>query len=186
MKNVRFVTLALALVLLVTAVIPLAAQPASLQTLTYYANGPVQALVDATRGLPLLAPMSIGVGPALTVSVESVSAASDYSCSLVSQKPKDWTKMRRRQYFDAVWAVRNTGSKNWGNTSVDFAYVKGTKMHTHGDSYDLASDVGPGKKVTLTVDMTSPKTRGYYTETWGLYKGNKVFCRVSVTINVNR
>lgn len=184
MKATRFVIAFLALALFAAAALPVAAQPMATQALPF--ESPAQSFVDAALGLPLLAPMSLVSIPAITVSVESASASADYACTLVSQKPKDWTKMQRRNIFDAKWTVRNTGTKNWGQDGIDFKYVSGTKMHTYGDSYDLAKDVGPGKSTTLIVDMVSPKNKGYYTAVWGLYKGNKVFCKLSVTINVNR
>lgn len=184
MKTVRFAAAFLALALFATAVLPVAAQPAAAQGLS--TELPAQSFVDAARGLPLLASMSMASIPVLSVSVESASAEKDYACALVSQKPKDWTKMQRRHIFDATWTVRNTGSKNWGTGSVDLKYISGAKIHTHGNAYDLAKDVGPGKRATLIVDMVSPKTKGYYTAVWGLYRGNQVFCRLSVTINVNR
>lgn len=184
MKTVRFAAVFLALALFAAAVLPPVAQPVAAQGLP--AESPAQSFVDAALGLPLLAPMSMVSIPVITVSVENVSASKDYACTLVSQKPKDWTKMQRRQIFDATWTVRNTGTKTWGKSGIDFKYVSGTKMHTHGDSYDLAKDVGSGKSTTLIVDMVSPKTKGYYTAVWGLYKGNQVFCKLSITINVNR
>jgi hypothetical protein len=184
MKTTRFAILFLALALLAAAALPVAAQPVAEQYLT--SELPAQSFVDAALGLPLLAPMSLVSIPAVTVSVETVSASKDYACTLVSQKPKDWTKMQRRQIFDATWQVRNTGAKNWGKSGIDLRYISGTKMHTYGDSYDLAKDVGPGKSITLIVDMVSPKTKGYYTAVWGLYKGSQAFCKLSITINVNR
>jgi hypothetical protein len=186
MKTVRFVTMFLALAIFVTALVPFAASPVSAQTRTFAAAAPVQAFLDAALGLPLLSPMSISAIPVFTISIESAAAGSDYACSLVSQKPKDWTKMQRRQIFDAIWTVRNSGKKNWGTTSIDFKYISGTKMYTYADAYDLWSSVGPGKKIELIVDMISPKTKGYFTTKWGLYKGSKAFCKLSLTINVNR
>ncbi len=184
MKTIRFAAIFLALTLFITAVIPFAAQPVSAQT--FSASAPAQSFVDAALGLPLLTPLSLAAAPVISVSIESAAAGSEYACTLMSQSPKDWTKMSRRNIFDAKWTVKNSGTKTWGKSGVDFKYVSGTKMHTHGNSYDLASDVGPGKKITLVVDMVTPKNKGYYTEVWGLYKGSKVFCKVSVTVNVNK
>ncbi len=184
MKTVRFVAVFLALALFATVALPPAAQPVAAQGLP--TELPAQSFVDAALGLPLLAPMSMVSIPVITVSVESVAATKDYACALVSQKPKDWTKMQRRNIFDATWTVKNTGTKTWGKSGVDFKYVSGTKMHTYEDAYDLSKDVGAGKTITLIVDMISPKTKGYYTAVWGLYKGSQAFCKLSVTINVNR
>ena len=183
MKVTRFVILFLALALL-AATLPLAGRPAAARSLL--TEAPAQDFLYAARGLPLLSPLSLTSLPALTVSIEPASASKEYACALVSQKPKDWTKMQRRHIFDATWTVRNTGTKTWDDAHIDFKYVSGTKMHTHGDAYDLSKDVGTGKSITLIVDMISPKTKGYYTAVWGLYKGSQVFCKLSITINVNR
>ncbi len=183
MKPVRFAVVFLAVVLFAAATLPVAAQPVA-QGLP--SESPTQSFADAAFGLPLLTPMSIASIPVITVSMESTSSTPDYACALVSQKPKDWTKMQRRHIFDATWTVRNTGSKNWGKNGIDFKYISGTKMHTYDDSYDLAKDVGTGKSITLIVDMISPKTKGYYTAVWGLYRGKTAFCKLSITINVNR
>lgn len=184
MKTVRFAAVCLALALFVTALVPFAAQPVAAKTLT--TDAPTQSLMDAALGLPLLAPMTLASAPVITIAIESVPAGSEYACTLVTQKPKDWTKMGRRHIFDATWTVKNSGTKNWGQNSIDFKYVSGTKMHTYGDSYDLSKDVGAGKQITLIVDMTTPKTKGYYTEAWGLFRGSKSFCKLSVTVNVNK
>jgi len=180
MKIVRFVALFLALALFVTATLPFAAQPVAAQSL------PTQSIADAALELPLLAPISLISIPVVTISVETVAAGKDYACTLASQKPKNWTKMQRRHIFDAMWTVKNSGNKNWGNNSIDFKYISGTKMHTYADTYDLSKNVGSGKTITLIVDMISPKTKGYYTSVWGLYNGGKAFCKLSITVNVNR
>ncbi len=181
MKTIRFAVLFVALVLLMTTVVPFAAQPVAAQT-----EATVQTFAEAALEFPLLTPLNMVSIPVITVSVESMSASKDYGCTLLSQKPKDWTRMQRRQIFDATWTVKNTGRRNWGKNGIDFKYVSGTKMHTWGSSYDLSKDVGPGKSITLITDMVAPKTKGYYTATWGLYRGSQIFCRLSVTINVNR
>lgn len=184
MNTKRFLIAFLALIVFAAAALPAAAKPAVDQNLTV--DLPAPSLIDAALGLPLLAPMSMVSMPVMTVSVESVAANKDYACALVSQKPKDWTKMQRRHIFDATWTVRNTGTKTWGKHGIDLKYISGTKMHTYGDTYNLAKNVGSGKTITLIVDMISPKTKGYYTAVWGLYKGSQVFCKLSITINVNR
>lgn len=184
MKAIRFAAVLLALAIFAGAVAPFATQTFAAQELP--AGSPVQSFVDAALGLPLLAPMSMSAIPMMTISVESASTSKDYACTLVSQKPKDWTKMQRRHIFDATWNVKNSGTKNWGKNSIDLKYISGTKMHSYDSSYDLAKDVGAGKSITLVVDMIAPKEKGYYTATWGLFKGNESFCKLSVTINVNK
>jgi hypothetical protein len=131
---------------------------------------------------PIPNAQTVTSAPIVTVN----SYTSDYNCALVYQKPADWTRMGRRQDFDAKWVVKNTGKKTWSTSGIDFKYISGTKMHTHASLYDLSKSTGPGKNITLIVDMNAPKTKGYYTETWGLYAGSRLFCRVSITVNVTR
>lgn len=170
MKTVRFVTLCLALALFATAVVP------------FSLRSPAALAVSA----PAPASLSLSALPFYTLAFDNAAASTDYACSLVSQKPKDWTKMGRRNIFDASWTVRNTGNRVWSKNGVDFGYVSGTKMHSYESIYDLNKDVGLEKQITLVVDMVAPKTKGYYTAVWGLYNGSQAFCKVSVTISVNK
>jgi hypothetical protein len=187
MKAVRllFVVVAVALLagLIFSAALPekpVVAQAAQ----TVFLTSPAQAFLDAAKGLPLMSPMSVAV-PFVTVNVESASATSDYACTLLKQSPKDYTKMQTRQYFDMSWTIQNSGDRIWYASAIPFKYIGGTKMQTHGDEFSLPSDVGRGKKVTLVVDMTTPKQRGIYSTLWGLFSGNKAFCKLTITVGVN-
>lgn len=181
MKTVRFVSIMLALSVLMAAFAPVANPVKSAS-----ASLPAQSAGSVVLNSPFFTPFTLAASaPVVSISVESLPSASAYSCSLISQSPADWTRMGRRQYFDAKWVVKNTGSRNWSTTGVDFKYISGTKMHTYNSAYDLRTNTGPGKKIALIVDMNAPKNRGYYTEIWGLVTGGNVFCRVSITVNVN-
>jgi len=185
MKAVRMFSVVLALALFAGAVFPFAARPVAAQaSQTIMVASPAQAFLDAARGMSLFAPMSI-TAPLITMSVESVST-SDYSCTLVKQTPKDYTKMKTRQAFDMQWTVRNTGNRVWHANTTVFKYIYGPKMQTHGNVYDLPGDVGKGEKVNLVIDMIAPKTQGIYSITWGLNTGSQTFCRVTLTIGVSR
>jgi hypothetical protein len=185
MKTVRTFSIALAVVMLVVAVVPFAASPAAAQDSTSLTTAiPAQTFMDAARGFPLLAPMSI-TAPAVTLSVEN-NTSSSYGCTLVKQTPSDWVKMKTRQYFDVYWTVVNSGSTVWHKNSTTFEYVGGTKMQTHGDVYRLNNDVARGKKVKFGVDMNAPKGLGTYSTLWALFAGNTRFCRVTLTLTVTR
>ena len=187
MKAVRIFSVVMALALFAVAVFPFAAKPVAAQTSqTIMVTSPIQAFVDATRGMPLLAPMSV-TAPFIALSVESApAAASDYACTLIKQSPKDYTKMKTRQAFDMQWTVRNTGKRIWHANTTVFKYVYGPKMQTHGNVYDIPDDVGKGEKINLVVDMIAPKTQGIYSITWALNTGNQTFCRLTLTIGVSR
>lgn len=186
MKAFRMFSIVMALALFVGAVVPFAAKPVAAQaSQTIMVTSPAQAFVDAARGMSLLAPMSV-TAPLITMSVESAAPSSDYACTLVKQSPKDYTKMVTRQYFDMQWTVRNTGQHIWYANWVPFKYIWGAKMQTHGDRFSLPGDVGKGEKVNLVVDMEAPKTQGIYSITWGLFSGNRAFCRLTFTVGVHR
>jgi hypothetical protein len=185
MKAVRMFSVVMALALFAAAMFPFAAKPVAAQASeTIMATSPAQAFVDAARGMSLFAPMSI-TAPLITMSVEGAST-SGYSCTLIKQTPKDYTKMKTRQAFDMQWTVRNTGDRVWHASSTVFKYIYGPKMQTHGNAFELLSDVGKGQKVNLVVDMIAPRTQGIYSITWGLNTGNTTFCRVTLTIGVSR
>jgi hypothetical protein len=185
MKAVRMFSIVMALALFAVAVFPATAKPVAAQAnQTIMVTSPVQAFMDAASGMSLLAPMSVAA-PFITMSVESA-ATSGYACTLVKQTPKDYTKMKTRQYFDMQWTVKNTGDRIWYANWVPFKYIWGAKMQTHGDTFSLPNDVGRGKKINLVVDMEAPKTQGIYSITWGLFTNQKAFCRVTLTIGVSR
>jgi hypothetical protein len=186
MKTIRVFSIAIALALFVGAMVPFAAQPVAAQTgQTVLVTSPVQAFLDAASGMSLLAPISM-TAPLITMSVESAPAASDYACALVKQSPKDYTKMKTRQYFDMKWTVQNTGTRIWYANWVPFKYMGGAKMQTRGSTFGLPGDIHRGKRATLVVDMEAPKTQGIYSTTWGLYSGRNAFCRVTLTIGVSK
>jgi hypothetical protein len=179
MKTVRMFSILIAVVMLIVAVVPFAATPAAAQNITNLTSAaPAQTFMDAARGLPLFAPMSI------TAPVISLNTSSSYGCTLVKQSPLDWVYMQKRQSFDVYWTVANTGGTVWPANATKFQYVGGAKMQTHGDSFRIGNDVSRGKKIKLGVDMIAPKYLGTYSTLWALYAGNTMFCRVTLTLTV--
>src|ERR1035437_5912966 len=119
MKTVRTFSIFLAVVMLVTAIIPFAVTPvAALETTP-------QTFAQTNYGSPFYAPMGLTT-PSLAP------AYSGYSCALVNQNTKDWVKMKPRQYFDMFWTVQNTGA-TWNANYIQFKYLWGAKMQTRGD-----------------------------------------------------
>ena len=105
------------------------------------------------------------------------------ACRLLSQSPKDGTKLAPNKQFDAVWEVENSGTTAWDAGSIDFAYATGRKMHEEA-VYDLLHNVDEGESVQLAVAMTAPKVSGSYTTVWTLRRGGNDFCHVDLTITV--
>lgn len=112
------------------------------------------------------------------------STSSSLTCSLTSVSITAPNPMDARYDFDVVWTVKNTGTKDWEATLLDYKYWSGTKMNNFADLYDLPSNVAKGESISLRVDMTAPSSAGTYTSTWALADGNTVYCYLPVTITV--
>ena len=112
------------------------------------------------------------------------SSSGGYACQLLTVSPANGTAFNPRTNFEAVWTVKNTGSKKWDRNSVDFIYSSGDKIHLVS-GYDIPKDVNTGQSIALTVSMQAPKTSSNYTTYWTLRNGNTFFCNVSVYILVN-
>jgi hypothetical protein len=107
-----------------------------------------------------------------------------YACQVISVTPANGTTFHSRDNFDAVWRVKNIGTRSWDHNSIDFIYLSGDKFYKVA-GYDLSSNVSTGSTVNLGVDMIAPRNRGTYTTTWTLSVGtNQTFCDVSLTIVV--
>jgi hypothetical protein len=113
----------------------------------------------------------------------STTSSANYACQILSVDPPNGTAMGDETDFDAVWRVKNIGTKTWDRNSVDFVYYSGTKMYKVA-GYDLSANVKSGDQTDLGVDMVAPKNSGNYTTTWTLRVGNDEFCKMSITINV--
>lgn len=114
----------------------------------------------------------------------SVAAKKEYACSVVSQSPKDWAKMKPRQDFDMRWTVLNTGSKTWTTNGTDYKYIRGAQLHTKGNAFDMPKNVAADGKIALYVDMMAPKNKGTYVSYWGLANGSSHFCQFYLIITV--
>lgn len=107
-----------------------------------------------------------------------------YACQVISVTPSNGSTFHSRDNFDAVWRVKNIGTRTWDHNSIDFVYLSGDKFHKVA-GYDLSSNVSTGSTVNLGVDMVAPRNSGTYTTTWTLSVGpNQTFCNVSLTIVV--
>ncbi len=107
-----------------------------------------------------------------------------YACELVSQTPEDNSIMLRGAPFSMSWVIRNVGTTNWVNGSIDYLYKSGDKLHLQA-AYDLRQDVSMKGVVEIKVGMAAPNEPGTYQTTWTLRAGKREFCRLTLTIRVN-
>ncbi len=107
-----------------------------------------------------------------------------YSCVVFNISPSTGTKMKANADFDAVWKVRNNGTKAWEPGYVDLKYLSGTKMQTVADVFDVNSSVAQGGEITLTVDMRAPSSAGKYAASFVLVMEGTTMCTLPVNIEV--
>lgn len=105
-----------------------------------------------------------------------------YACTLLSTSPATDTKFNLNADFDAVWKVKNSGSKDWEIGYLDLKYVSGTKMQTVADIFDVSTFVAKDGELTLVVDMRAPSTAGKYTASWVLVMEGNTLCTLPVNI----
>jgi Ig-like domain from next to BRCA1 gene len=107
-----------------------------------------------------------------------------YSCSYISQNPKDGTNMNGKTAFTGKWKVINDGGIAWDPNLVDFVFVSGRNFAVVSE-VKIPTTVDIGSQVTISVDMTAPNKSGTYTTVWSLRAGIKSFCSLSMKIKVN-
>jgi hypothetical protein len=113
----------------------------------------------------------------------SSGGGSDWTCKVTGQNPKNSAHIAAGALFNANWNVQNTGIQGWLNTTVDIAFVSGTRMAAKS-LYDLQYSVNPGASTTITIPMKAPGKKGTYTTSWTLEAGKVGFCGLSLTIVV--
>ena len=113
----------------------------------------------------------------------AATSSEDLACAVIRVSPANGTIFDSRANFDAIWRVRNIGQEKWDHNSVDAVYDSGANIHRIA-GYDLERDVNVGEVIDITVDMRAPRNSGSYTTHWVLHASAKVFCKMSLTINV--
>ncbi len=108
---------------------------------------------------------------------------SDYRCSIEERAPQDGDNYKPGASFDAKWVIKNSGNKTW-KSNFRYGYLSGVKMFEGNDVYSLNQDIDPGKKLTITLDMVAPETRGTQSMVWNLYYGEIQICSMPVLIEV--
>lgn len=105
----------------------------------------------------------------------------DFDCQVLSAEPKDLVGASTR--FFGKWVVANIGVSVWDINSLDYRFTSGEKIQLQS-VYDFPATVTPGATVELTVDMQAPAAPGTYTTKWNIYRGNRSFCDMELTVMV--
>lgn len=104
------------------------------------------------------------------------------TCQIQSTYPK--RIMSKGEDFDAVWTVKNTSSRDWLASSVDYKFVSGSQLHKYLDRYDFKETIKAGETVKIVVDMIAPAQAGTYAVNWSIVEGNTTLCTMPLTIVV--
>jgi hypothetical protein len=107
-----------------------------------------------------------------------------YACSLVSQSPVNGKAFGQREDFDGKWTVKNTGTKIWTKSNSFITFVRGERFQIKGDTFAISSQVKPGEKIDLIVDMLSPVDPGTYNAIWALTSDGYTVCTLYLNIVV--
>ena len=146
--------------------------PTATVTVIFILSSPTSPVIPTFTGL------SSGSGSG------SGTSSANYACQVSKVEPANGTSFSPRTNFDAKWTVKNIGQKTWERSSVDYYYSDGANLHTVL-GYDLTTNVKVGETTVIVVDMEAPKDPGNYTTTWIMKAGDKTFCPMKLTINVN-
>lgn len=166
-------------------------------TSTALANPPTatpEPPTETSTAIPSLTPVPATSTPVPTIFVPTATrivvlpsltpTQGKYQCVVTAQSPAQWGVITPGNDFDARWTVKNVGTQDWLSGEVDFYYIDGQAMQKRGDKFDLAKGVDTGKSVDIVVDMTAPRTNGYYTTTWGMSFNGTLMCTMKVEITV--
>ncbi len=119
-----------------------------------------------------------------TAAPTKTSTPSDYQCSIVSQSPAFGAKIDTGYDFDAIWKLKNIGTKKWEVGAVDIVYSSGDKLQKYVDALDIAKTVEPGEEITITVDMLAPSSAGTYKAVWKMVFGSVTVCTMNLNLVV--
>lgn len=108
----------------------------------------------------------------------------EWDCRIVEKSPAEGTLIKQKSSFYIAWTIVNNGTKTWTNNGVDFIYTGGFR-HEGKTIQDLRTTIAPGRSITLQVQLTAPKASGTYNVIWSLRVGNKLFCHMKHTFEVN-
>jgi hypothetical protein len=98
-----------------------------------------------------------------------------YQAKIVGEYPLDGYPCLTGNLIDKTWTIQNTGGVTWDKTVyyIHLRYNNPNITLTKYTLYHLLTNVAPGDKVTVTVDiLCPPEPGGPFTTQWGLVNDN--------------
>lgn len=164
-------------------------QPAATATIAATATTIPTATLVPPANTPTTAPQPANTATSVptakpTSAVVVTVAPIEFGCKITASSTTGDSSKAAGSDFDAKWTVKNTGTSNWENGTIDFKYSSGTKMQQSGDTFDLNTAVAAGDSVDIVVDMAAPANPGNYQTNWAVVRGSTVLCTLPVLITV--
>ncbi|MGD0173291.1 MAG: NBR1-Ig-like domain-containing protein [Anaerolineales bacterium] len=160
-----------------------AAGMTAVQITSLFVMSPTSTLSRAPQESPILSPtFTLSLNPTRPP-IRNVPACYD-SLFLEDVTIPDGTIMAPEENFVKTWKFKNTGTCGW-TTSFAIGFSYGNLMN--GNDTALPNSVDTGDSVDIAVDMTAPKTTGWYAGWWrlknesGLYFGDFVYVSILVS-----
>lgn len=199
----RPVSFLIILVVVLSACMPIAAQPAGPSAeeiqariltsvaLTIESYHATQAALPTATPAPTetAAPTATLAFPTFTPLATFTSAATrppytppPYACVTIGKTPPDGTIFKPNKDFDIAFAIRNVGTKKWAK-GADLMFDSGTNMLKRDTRYELPEVPPGGTAGPFYFDARSPKKPGTYTMTFKVQGG---FCYPYIRIVVKK
>jgi hypothetical protein len=142
-----------------TSLVP-AASPTPLSTSTPEPTFEAVTLITDTP-FPLPAPQTeapLFIGPTAT--------EVKFSCYVTTLKPKGGTEVNRKQDFDIVWIIVNTGARPI-LAGTDFKFSGGINM-ANANRVEISTTVNTGESYRVELDGNAPDEKGVKYMAWKL------------------
>jgi len=108
----------------------------------------------------------------------------NFACMVMNQKPVNWSKVRPDTLIYATWAVKNVGARDWQKDGLDILYLDGQRIYEYAPKQKLAFDVPVGQTRDIVIVVRAPKQGGDFKTTFGLQRGDNMFCQLIIGISV--
>lgn len=129
---------------------------------------PTAALIPISQESPIFSPTS-QLTPNPTYALTRKTPRCNDSSFLSDVTIPDGTVFKPGVNFSKTWKFKNTGACGW-TTAYKIVFSYGNAMS--GTDTALPKSVASGGEVDVAVDLTSPKTNGWYGGWWRLNNGS--------------
>lgn len=121
---------------------------------------------QANTPIPSITPAGLLLATATSAAAVQPTSTCDAAQFVTDVSVPDGTSFTGGTSFTKTWRVKNIGTCTW-NSTYTLIFDSGDKMGGPS-SQGLASSVGPGQSVDISVNLQAPSADGTYRGYWGL------------------